>query len=138
MWKKPFLVVIAATAFLMFGAGGAASAQTLNIGDPAPQLVVKEFVKGSPVTQFKPGSVYVVEFWATWCGPCKTSIPHLTELQKKYGDKVTFVGVSVWERIKARSSHSWPRWATRWVIGSPWTGCRPAPGATRAQWQKHG
>jgi len=42
--------------------------------------------------------VYVVEFWATWCGPCKESIPHLTELQAKYKDKATLVGVSVWER----------------------------------------
>jgi hypothetical protein len=39
----------------------------------------------------------VVEFWATWCGPCRTSIPHLTDLQKKHPD-VTFIGVSVFER----------------------------------------
>lgn len=71
-------------------------AQHLGIGDPAPSLAVKEFVKGEPVSEFEPGKNYVVEFWATWCGPCKTSIPHLTELQKK-NPSVTFVGVSVWE-----------------------------------------
>jgi thiol-disulfide isomerase/thioredoxin len=39
--------------------------------------------------------VVVVEFWATWCPPCRKSIPHLTALQKKYKDKdVTIVGVS--------------------------------------------
>ncbi|HVK06036.1 MAG TPA: TlpA disulfide reductase family protein, partial [Armatimonadaceae bacterium] len=43
-----------------------------------------------------PGKTYVVEFWATWCGPCKVSIPHLTKLQKQYKD-VQFVGVSIWE-----------------------------------------
>jgi thiol-disulfide isomerase/thioredoxin len=37
-----------------------------------------------------------VEFWATWCGPCRASIPHLTELQKKNKD-VTFIGVDIWE-----------------------------------------
>jgi thiol-disulfide isomerase/thioredoxin len=68
----------------------------LTIGDPAPKLRVKEFVKGGPVTAFQKGNLYVVEFWATWCGPCKVSIPHLTELQKKY-PQVKFVGVSVWE-----------------------------------------
>jgi len=72
-------------------------AQTLSIGDPAPKLEVKSFVKGEPVSEFEPGKNYVVEFWATWCGPCRTSIPHLTELQKKNSD-VAFIGVSVWEQ----------------------------------------
>jgi thiol-disulfide isomerase/thioredoxin len=72
-------------------------AQTLGLGDPAPKLEVKAFVKGEPVNNFESGKIYVVEFWATWCGPCKTSIPHLTELQKKH-PSVTFVGVSVWEQ----------------------------------------
>lgn len=73
---------------------------TLTIGDPAPKLEVKEFVKGTPVKAFEPGKTYVVEFWATWCGPCRVSIPHLTELQKKYPG-ITFVGVSVWENDQA-------------------------------------
>jgi thiol-disulfide isomerase/thioredoxin len=60
----------------------------------AQQLVGLAWVKGGPVT-ITPGKVYIVEFWATWCPPCKISIPHLTELQKKYKDKgVVFVGVS--------------------------------------------
>ena len=74
-----------------------ASAGELNVGDPAPKLDVKEFVKGEPVKHLDKGKVYVVEFWATWCGPCKATIPHLTELQKKHKD-VTFIGVSVFEQ----------------------------------------
>lgn len=69
----------------------------LGVGDAAPALKVAKWNKGTPVKGFAPGKVYVVEFWATWCGPCKTSIPHLTELAKKYAGKVSVVGVSVWE-----------------------------------------
>ncbi|MFO0958855.1 MAG: TlpA disulfide reductase family protein [Isosphaeraceae bacterium] len=58
--------------------------------------MVKEFLKGEPVLAFEPGKTYVVEFWATWCGPCLATIPHLTDLQKKYKD-ITFIGVSIWE-----------------------------------------
>jgi thiol-disulfide isomerase/thioredoxin len=72
-------------------------AQPLGVGDPAPAIQVKEFVKGAPVSSLEKGKRYVVEFWATWCGPCRVSIPHLTELQKKHPE-VTFIGVSVWEQ----------------------------------------
>jgi len=100
--RKRFLIIVALVAGLTGAATVGASAQTLSVGDPAPKITVKEFVKGTPVTDFKKGDITVVEFWATWCGPCRTSIPHLTELQKKYKDRVTFVGVSVWETDPAQ------------------------------------
>ncbi len=75
----------------------AATRPTLGVGDPAPALQVMQWYKGQPVPAFQRGRVYVVEFWATWCVPCKVSIPHLTALQKQYGDKVTIIGVDVLE-----------------------------------------
>jgi thiol-disulfide isomerase/thioredoxin len=41
------------------------------------------------------GQVLVLDFWATWCGPCKMEIPHLIELQKEYGEQgLTIVGIT--------------------------------------------
>jgi thiol-disulfide isomerase/thioredoxin/tetratricopeptide (TPR) repeat protein len=74
-----------------------ARGHSLGLGDPAPKLDVKSFVKGEPIATLEPGKFYVVEFWATWCGPCRVSIPHLTKLQKKH-PKVAFIGVSIWEQ----------------------------------------
>ena len=71
----------------------------LNLGDPAPPLVVSSWVKGDKVEKFETGRIYVVEFWATWCGPCLESIPHLTELAHQYKAKgVRFIGVDIWEQ----------------------------------------
>ncbi|MFN3689686.1 MAG: redoxin family protein [Fimbriimonadales bacterium] len=78
-------------------------AQALKVGDPAPALPVAKWIKGQPVMQFEPNKVYVVEFWATWCGPCRQTIPHLTKLAEKYKDKVTIIGVSVWERVDEKN-----------------------------------
>jgi len=47
--------------------------------------------------------IVVVEFWATWCGPCKKSIPHLTDLQLRYkNDGVIILGVSDEPAAKVR------------------------------------
>jgi thiol-disulfide isomerase/thioredoxin len=71
--------------------------QSLKVGSKAPALKVSRWVKGEGPSKLEPGKVYVVEFWATWCGPCRTTIPHLTKMAHKYKDRVTFIGVSVWE-----------------------------------------
>ncbi len=62
--------------------------QPLKIGDPAPKLGVNTWIKGPRVNAFEEGEVYVVEFWATWCPPCRRMIPYLTELQKARPDLV--------------------------------------------------
>lgn len=76
------------------------AAELLTIGSAAPALDVEYWIhqdlgKFPPVTKFEAGKVYVVEFWATWCGPCVASMPHLAELQTKLADKgVRIISIS--------------------------------------------
>jgi len=73
------------------------STHAAELGEPAGALEISEWVKGDAVdlAAAKGKKVVVVEFWATWCGPCRVSIPHLTQLQKKYENRgVVVVGVS--------------------------------------------
>jgi thiol-disulfide isomerase/thioredoxin len=75
----------------------ASPAVAAELGDPAAPLQIAEWTKGKPLdlAAGKGKKIFVIEFWATWCGPCRASIPHLTELQKKFKDQdVVFIGVS--------------------------------------------
>ena len=63
------------------------SAQTLMVGDPAPKLQTGQWIQGEPVTNLEKGKAYLIEFWATWCVPCRQSIPHLNDIQARYKDR---------------------------------------------------
>ncbi len=72
---------------------------TLDIGMPAPPMKAAKWLQGDAVEKFDADHVYVVEFWSTWCGPCRTSIPHLNQLHEQFADKgVVVIGQDCWER----------------------------------------
>lgn len=72
-------------------------AADVKLGAAAAPLRIQQWVKGGPVhlADGKGQKIYVVEFWATWCPPCRASIPHLSELQKRFKDQgVVIIGIS--------------------------------------------
>ncbi|MGY4431099.1 thiol-disulfide isomerase/thioredoxin [Bradyrhizobium sp. F1.13.1] len=71
----------------------------LRMESPAPPIRVESWVRGEPLTNFKLGTLYIVEFWATWCGGCVVEMPHLAQLQEKYDDSaVEVIAVAASER----------------------------------------
>jgi cytochrome c biogenesis protein CcmG/thiol:disulfide interchange protein DsbE len=68
----------------------------------APDFTLKDLDgKDVSLSQFK-GKVVLINFWATWCDPCRIEIPWLIEMQQKYGDKgFTVLGVAMDEEGKS-------------------------------------
>ena len=66
------------------------------VGDPAPAFVLPT-VEGRTISLDElRGRVVYVDFWASWCGPCRRSFPWMNELQQRYGDRgVTVVAINV-------------------------------------------
>ncbi len=85
-------------ALLCLAAFAAQAKETFRIGEPAPEFRAGRWLNGEPVEGFKPGQIYVLEFWATWCGPCIAAMPHLSELARKHAGKVTMIGVNIQEK----------------------------------------
>ena len=104
----------------------------VGVGEAAPAFSLAT-AKGDTVALDRlKGQVVYVDFWASWCGPCKRSFPWMNELSERYGDKgFTVVAVNV---DKKRED------AERFLAGTParFTVVYDAPGATPAAWAVKG
>ena len=62
----------------------------------APDFTLRDLNGNSVSLKEYRGKIVLLDFWATWCAPCRLSIPELVEIQKKYGDQgVVVLGISM-------------------------------------------
>ena len=74
-------------------------ALAVDAGQPAPAFALPRAAGDALTLESLKGRVVFVDFWASWCAPCKRSFPWMNELQKKYGDKgFTVVAINVDKR----------------------------------------
>lgn len=88
-----------------FAACAMAAAASLKPGDAVkPEAIgAATMIKGEAPKEWVKDHVYVLECWATWCGPCVQAIPHVNELYSQLKDKgLHVVGMNVWEDDKAK------------------------------------
>src|ERR1700738_1678881 len=110
--KKTVLVVIAVLAAIVVAAHfadkatrlprtAAAKVELPSAGNPAPDVTLKDLDgRDISLAQYK-GKVVLVNFWATWCDPCREEIPWLIDMQQKYGAKgFTVLGIAMDEEGK--------------------------------------
>jgi thiol-disulfide isomerase/thioredoxin len=95
MKKLALMLVVAAAGLAALAVVQAAEKASL-VGKTPPEIKANYWLNGSEQTLAAlKGKVVVVEFWATWCPPCRKSIPHLIDLNKKYAEKgVVFIGLT--------------------------------------------
>jgi len=94
-----FLVIVVMLIALVAPPLGTASAQSANNKEalkPLPEVRLRDFNGKTVKAGSLKGSVYIFDFWATWCGPCLTEIPVWNQLQAKYaGQGLKVVGVTL-------------------------------------------
>jgi len=89
--------------------------KSLNVGQEAPHFQIKT-VQGPSLSAPQNNKITLLEFWATWCGPCMGEIPHLKSIQSKYStNNLQIIGISLdtdLEKLKQfihQKRMSWPQ-----------------------------
>ena len=89
---KAFIFLVIAVVAVLFFKGSFLSAGGGVLVDEGLYPLKLQYIRGPKA---KAGKPTLLEFWATWCGPCRQSIPHLNDLYKRYRSKgLQVVGVT--------------------------------------------
>ena len=90
---------MARAALAVAAMGVAAGVFAIDVGESAPAFVLPTAAGESVALDKLKGRVVYVDFWASWCAPCRRSFPWMNEMQQKYGARgLTVVGVNVDKR----------------------------------------
>ncbi len=81
----PLLVLLGLNAF---------SQSNITVGEKAPAIHITDWMANTPADKDLSDKFVVLEFWATWCGPCIKAVPHMNELQKKF-DSADLIFLSI-------------------------------------------
>ena len=82
--------------FALIGGLVSSSAEALDAGAKAPEIGLKDLSGKTVDLASLAGKVVILDFWATWCAPCREEMPELQKLYKKYNAKgLEIVGISV-------------------------------------------
>ena len=87
--------MLAALAAASLLAGGCGSSDATLVGNPAPGFELGDVREGAPpisLASFR-GKPVVLNFWASWCAPCKDEMPAFERVHRRVGDRVAFLGV---------------------------------------------
>ena len=76
-----------------------------QVGQPYADVDVIDFQTGNAakLSDYVAGKIALVDFWASWCRPCRGEIPNIANIYKKYGDKIAVISLNVWDKPESQA-----------------------------------
>ena len=132
-------VRISLSVALLLGAGRLpAQADTLGVGDPAPKLDVKSFVKGEPVSEFRARQELRRGILGDLVRTVQDKHPPSDRTSEEKPRRHLYRGQRLGSKTRTRSSRSSTRWATRWPTAWPWILFPKRKRPAKAPWPRPG
>lgn len=88
MKKNPFLILFLISNFLF-------AQSSIKVGEKSPKIVITDYIQNVPKNTTLENKFILLEFWATWCGPCLDGVPKLNNIQEKFKSNKDFIIISI-------------------------------------------